>query len=128
MNPNCFQCRSFCDVEHFNNSSIPKIVFDLNTLSMCCHNVKLPLPPLCFEDEPLYVNARQYVRIIKMREKRKTVFKQKRPKYKHESRHQHALRRRRYLNGRFASGKIDEEVFKIIEISNRKDFEGNTEI
>ena len=66
---------------------------------------KLPLPPTRFEDEPRYVNAKQYIRIMKMREKR-----QKQPdklkiikKYKHQSRHEHAVRRRRCSNGRFVS-------------------------
>jgi len=67
--------------------------------------LRLPLPPTRFEEEPRYVNAKQYVRIMKMREKR-----QKRPqrtrtirKYMHESRHQHTIKRQRCKNGRFVS-------------------------
>ena len=69
--------------------------------------IRLPLPPTRFEDEPRYVNAKQYVRIMKMREKRMRQPEKPRTirKYKHESRHRHAIRRQRCENGRFISKK-----------------------
>eukprot|EP00826_Nyctotherus_ovalis_P048752 TRINITY_DN5774_c0_g7_i1.p1 TRINITY_DN5774_c0_g7~~TRINITY_DN5774_c0_g7_i1.p1 ORF type:complete len:114 (-),score=25.86 TRINITY_DN5774_c0_g7_i1:196-492(-) len=62
-------------------------------------------PPTRFEDEPRYVNAKQYARIMKMREKRLRQPERPKPirKYKHESRHIHAKRRERCSNGRFVS-------------------------
>ncbi len=72
--------------------------------------LKLPLPPSHFEDEPRYVNAKQYLRIIKMREKRQQRPERPRAikKYRHESRHEHAKRRKRCKNGRFVSQKGSE--------------------
>jgi hypothetical protein len=73
--------------------------------------LRLPLPPSKFEDEPRYVNAKQYLRIIKMREKKQqqpSIVKMIR-KYKHESRHEHAKRRQRCENGRFVSKESNEK-------------------
>lgn len=67
---------------------------------------KLQLPTDSGNGEPVYVNARQYHRIIKRRMARGSVpprLREHRRTYRHESRHQHACRRPRGPKGMFLS-------------------------
>lgn len=74
---------------------------------------RVPLPTAeVLEEEPLYVNAKQYHRILKRRQARARLeadgrVPKERRKYLHESRHRHALNRMRGEGGRF--GAVDGE-------------------
>ncbi|XP_076064245.1 nuclear factor Y-box A isoform X7 [Oratosquilla oratoria] len=93
---------------------------------------RIPLPgPELLEEEPLYVNAKQYHRILKRRQARAKLeaegrIPKERKKYLHESRHLHAMNRVRGEGGRFnrvnGSKQTNSEFYRQEGIDNLDGF------
>ena len=93
---------------------------------------KIPIKTLR-NNEYIYVNSKQYSRILKRREERKKYFEMfendnflnKKSKYHHESRHKHAMNRERGKGGRFLSKK-EKEILEKEKNENKSDPYKNT--
>ena len=93
-------------------------------------NQKIPIKTLN-DNEYIYVNCRQYYRILKRREKRKklkelyNINENIKKNYIHESRHKHAMNRERGKGGRFLSKK-EKEILEKEKNENKSDPYKNT--
>ncbi|OWF51946.1 Nuclear transcription factor Y subunit alpha [Mizuhopecten yessoensis] len=86
------------------NSNQQIMVLNGNTLQ----RMPIQTQQVASDEEPLYVNAKQYHRILKRRQARAKLeasgkIPKQRRKYLHESRHKHAMNRSRGDGGRFYS-------------------------
>ena len=84
------------------------------------------------EEEPLYVNAKQYNRILKRRQARAKLESQirahksqEKAPYMHESRHRHAMKRPRGPGGRFLTAAEIAEL-KAKEVADKANGTANT--
>ncbi|CAL1538780.1 unnamed protein product [Lymnaea stagnalis] len=83
----------------------------------------IQMPTTDTGDEPLYVNAKQYHRILKRRQARAKLesegkIPKERQKYLYESRHRHALNRMRGTGGIFVRGQETDTKANIHQIGN----------